>query len=241
MKKETGQIIHEDDYLLIVNKPPGLVVHQGAGHPTGTLAHILSGQYPEMASVGDATRPGIVHRLDKGTSGVMVVAKAQRAYEGLVRLFSSHRVHREYQCLVRGKIKALEGLLDAPIGRHPTRRQKMAVNRLKGKKAQTRYEVARGMAPFFFLHVWPLTGRTHQIRVHLAGLLKAPVVNDQTYGNPPQDKQKLGPVAQGLLGDYPHPLLHSAVLGFTHPITKRDLLIEVPLPDIFQRILDSLE
>ena len=234
------EVLHEDDHLVVVNKPPGLVVHPGAGHPSRTLVDILLDLFPAMAPIGEKGRPGVVHRLDKGTSGAMVLAKSHKAYRSLVSLFSRQQITKKYQCLARGKIKAPEGILEAPIGRHPTRRQKMAINRIKGKEAQTRYSVALERAPFFLLNIWPKSGRTHQIRVHLSSLLKAPIVNDWTYGNPTQDKMLLNPKIREIIGDYPHPLLHARALELTHPITGKNIQVKAPVPTLFQRVIDSL-
>ena len=234
------EILHEDDDLLLINKPAGMTVHPAPKNPTDTLANALLNYFPPIGRVGHKTRPGIVHRLDRGTSGVMVAAKSERCYTRLRSLFSSHHIEREYECIVRGRILRLYGTLDVPIGRHPFRGEKMAINGKRARASVTHYEVRESFGPFHHLKVSLETGRTHQIRVHLSSVLCTPVVNDHTYGNPPQDKIKLGKNIARTLGDYAYPLLHAKKLSFIHPITKTPLLFEVEAPEIFQHLLSGL-
>jgi 23S rRNA pseudouridine1911/1915/1917 synthase len=212
--------IHVDEHVIVVDKPSGLVVHPGAGAPDGTLVNALLARYPELAGVGDPARPGIVHRLDRGTSGLMVVARSTAAYEALVDQLADHRVNREYRTLVHGVVEAAAGLVDAPIGRSshdPTRR---AV-RQDGRPARTRYDVLErftAAGPATLLRCRLETGRTHQIRVHLQAI-GHPVVGDDRYGG----REPAG-VALG------RPFLHAAALAFEHPDGQGPVSYSSPLP-----------
>jgi 23S rRNA pseudouridine1911/1915/1917 synthase len=219
---------YEDDDVIVIAKPAGLVVHPGAGHSSGTLANGLLARYPELATVGDEYRPGIVHRLDRDTSGLMVVARSHPAYDALVAQLASRAVERHYTALVWGKLASPRGLIDAPIGRSESRRTRMAV-RDAGKAARTSYEVQREFdAPVCSLLECALeTGRTHQIRVHLAAI-GHPVVGDATYGGARQ------PLVLG------RPFLHAAVLAFVHPTTGERMRFEEPLPAELAAVLDAL-
>jgi 23S rRNA pseudouridine1911/1915/1917 synthase len=223
-------VVHEDEALLVVDKPAGLVVHPGAGQPTGTLVHGLLARYPDLAAVGEPHRPGIVHRLDKGTSGLMVVARTSAAYERLVDDLAGRRVERRYDTLVWGEVRAPSGLIDAPIGRSARDPARMTVTE-QGKSARTRYELRS-------VHDRPVvvsrlscsleTGRTHQIRVHLRSI-GHPVVGDATYGGA---RQSL-PLAR--------PFLHAAELALTHPLTGAELRWTSDLPADLVAVLDQLE
>ncbi len=223
-------VVHVDDHLLVIDKPAGLIVHPGAGQPTGTLVHGLLARYPEIANVGvDPVRPGIVHRLDKGTSGLLLVARTQEAYESLVAMLAARAVHRRYRTLVWGHVAAAAGLIDAPIGRSTREAMRMAVA-VRGKEARTRYEVlATYDAP---VEVTELactleTGRTHQIRVHLLSIGHA-VVGDLRYNGA---RQSL-PMRR--------PFLHAEVLDLDHPITGESLHFESALPDDLVAVLAQL-
>ena len=235
------EILFEDDYLIIINKPAGLVVHPAPGNYTGTLVNAILHHCPDLKGVGHEKRPGIVHRLDKGTSGVMVVAKEQTAHTGLVELFSTHTIDRQYEALCLGVKMPSKGILDAPIGRSPFNRIKMAANVEPSKKAITHYEVIKYFEKFTHIELTLHTGRTHQIRVHLSELLNSPILNDLTYGRTKEEKTKLSGYLKNLLKDYEHPLLHAKKLGFIHPITKEKLLFETPPPKVFQDTLKELE
>jgi 23S rRNA pseudouridine1911/1915/1917 synthase len=220
---------HEDDDLVVVAKPAGLVVHPGAGHPAGTLVNGLLARYPEIATVGDPARPGIVHRLDRDTSGLMVVARTQVAYEGLVEMLAAHDVERRYQALAWGRFDSRRGVIDAPIGRsvrHPTR---MSV-REGGRDARTHYEVRTEFAdPEVSVVDCRLeTGRTHQIRVHLQAV-GHPVVGDPVYGG----ARRTLPLAR--------PFLHAGGLAFVHPVTGAPVEVGEPLPPELQAVLTDLE
>lgn len=224
-------VVHADSALIIVDKPAGLVVHPGNGHPTGTLVNGLLARYDDIdaARPGDSHRPGIVHRLDAGTSGLLVVARTQAAYEALVEAMKSRRVERRYTALAWGDLQPDQGVIDGPIGRSEGDRTKMAVSST-GRVARTRYEVlARRVDPTLSLVSAQLeTGRTHQIRVHLAAT-KHPVVGDRRYNG----------VRQGVSLD--RPFLHARSLRFTHPETGEECYFESPLPDDLQKVLQKLE
>lgn len=215
------EVLHEDEHLIVIDKPAGLVVHPAPGHPGGTLVNALLAHCGDLAGIGGVLRPGIVHRLDRGTSGVMVAAKDDETHQGLARQFAEHTIDRLYRTLVRGLPGADEGRIDRPIGRHPRDRKRMSVETKSGKASITNWRVLRRFprAMTSELEVRPETGRTHQIRVHLssAGL---PLVGDTVYGRARGNDARLG-----------RPALHAAHLGFEHPIHGRRLVFETPLPD----------
>jgi len=232
------EILFEDEHLVIVNKPAGMVTHPAPGNYTGTLVNAILHHCPDLKGVGDQKRPGIVHRLDKGTSGVMVVAKNQECHEGLVKLFSTHDIDRIYNALVMGSRLNPEGTLESTLGRHPQNRLKMAVNVRNGKRAVTHYKVLSFYENMVLMQLKLETGRTHQIRVHLSSLLKKPILCDPLYGNPKEHLNRLGGEYKSIIKDYPHPFLHARVLGFIHPITKEKLHFEADPPETFQKVLD---
>jgi len=222
-------VVHEDADLVVVDKPAGLVVHPGAGHATGTLVHGLVARYPEVAGVGDADRPGIVHRLDRDTSGLLVVARTEVARRRLVEALAGRRVEREYLALVAGLPEADAGMVDAPIGRSSRQATRMAVS-AKGKEARTRYAVqARWPVPDVALVRCRLeTGRTHQIRVHLAAI-GHPVVGDDTYATGRRPRVVV-----------PRLFLHATRLAFDHPVDGHRVECESPLPPDLAAVVDSL-
>lgn len=222
-------VVHADEHLIIVDKPAGLVVHPGAGNPDGTLVNGLLAQFPEIADVGESHRPGIVHRLDVGTSGLLAVARTQRAYHELVDALSNRDVGRVYTALVWGHLANPLGVIDAPIGRDHRDPQRMAVV-VDGKAARTRYEIRgefRTPTESSLLECRLESGRTHQIRVHLSAI-GHPVVGDPTYGG----------VRGGI--DSPRPFLHAARLELAHPVTREALAFDSVLPDDLSAILSSL-
>jgi 23S rRNA pseudouridine1911/1915/1917 synthase len=235
-------IVYEDPALLVVNKPAGLVVHPGAGHGTGTLVHALLAHCgPALSGIGGVRRPGIVHRLDRGTSGLLVVAKTDVAHLGLARQLKARSVERRYLALVHGAVARREGIVEAAIGRDPRDRLRMAVRPPgQGRPAVTRYRVLErfaGPVPLTYLTAQLGTGRTHQIRVHLASL-GFPVLGDPTYrrrGTPP-----LGPGLGARVDALGGLALHAGVLGFAHPATGAPLRFEAPLPAPFGALLDWL-
>ena len=222
-------VVHEDADLIVVDKPAGLVVHPGAGQDSGTLVNGLLARYPEIRDVGQADRPGIVHRLDKGTSGLLLVARSGRAYDELVAMLAAHEVDRRYRALVWGVPGSPTGLIDAPIGRSARERTRMAVT-VRGKPARTWYEVVRSYSqPVEVTEVVCRleTGRTHQIRVHLASIGHR-VVGDARYGG---ERQSL-PI--------PRPFLHAESLALGHPVTGEGLTFRSPLPDDLADVLAGL-
>jgi 23S rRNA pseudouridine1911/1915/1917 synthase len=231
------EILYEDEHLLFINKPAGLVTHPAPGNYTGTLVNSILFHCKDLKGVGDQKRPGIVHRLDKGTSGIMVVAKTQSCHEGLVLLFSSHNIERFYEAIVIGNVKHNSGFLESYIGRDPHNRLKMKATTTHGKRAYTNYKVLQSFDRLHHMEFKLETGRTHQIRVHTSELLKLPILGDTIYGNTNEQLMKIAPEYKILFGDYPHPLLHAKILGLTHPITKEKLRFEVPPPKIFKDIL----
>jgi len=232
-------IVFEDDSLLVVDKPAGMVVHPGAGHASGTLAAALLAHTPAVAGVGGPGRPGIVHRLDKGTSGLLVVAKRADVYEALVRQFAARSVSRRYLALVHGQVKPPRGVIGAPIGRHPRHRVRMAVRPAgQGKAAITHFAVLERFSGFTYLEARLGTGRTHQIRVHLASL-GHPLVGDETYrrrSTPRIQDPRLASLVEDLAGV----ALHAATLSFAHPATGQKLEFTSPLPERIVRLLSHL-
>jgi len=231
------EIIFEDRDLLVINKPPGLVVHPGAGHRGGTLLNAALFHCPELQEIGDVSRPGLVHRLDKDTSGVMVVAKTDLAHQSLVRQFAGRETTKKYQALVWGRLDAETGEISGEIGRHPSARQKMSVHARRGKAAVTLWRVLQEFpGPVSWLELEPKTGRTHQLRVHLAAE-GHPVVGDATYGGGAA-RFKGAPKLAGLRPLVHRQLLHAASLGFTHPRSGEAVTFTAPLPEDFQLALD---
>jgi 23S rRNA pseudouridine1911/1915/1917 synthase len=224
----TIAVRYEDRDLVVLAKPAGLVVHPGAGHPDGTLVNGLLARYPELAEVGDPARPGIVHRLDRDTSGLLVVARTEAAYDGLVAMLADHDVERRYTALVWGRPDATRGVIDAPIGRSVRRPTRMAV-REGGRGARTNYEVvAEYPEPGVSLLECRLeTGRTHQIRVHLQAI-GHPVVGDAAYG---------GARAALTLG---RPFLHAGALAFAHPVTSVPVSVTEELAPELAEVLAGL-
>ena len=234
------EILFEDEHLVIINKPAGMVTHPAPGNYTGTLVNAVLHHCPDLKGIGDQKRPGIVHRLDKGTSGVMVVAKTQACHEGLVKLFSTHDIKRQYICLAMGTKMPVGGKLESTLGRHPQNRLKMAVNVRNGKDAITHYKVLEQFEKCTLLKMTLQTGRTHQIRVHLSSLLRTPIVMDPLYGQPKDHLHRLDDEVSSILKDYEHPLLHARLLGFVHPITKKELCFEKEPPEVFSKVLEAL-
>ena len=215
-------ILHQDDALVVLDKPAGLVVHPAPGHAGGTLVNALLHHVRDLAGIGGVARPGIVHRLDRGTSGVMVVAKTDSAHGALSKQFHDHTIERVYIAFARGAPAQDDGRIERAIGRHPSDRKRMSIVTKSGRAAATRWSVLRRFpkSGAVKLEIRPETGRTHQIRVHLSahGL---PLLGDETYG-----QAAGGAFARALS----RPALHAAVLGFVHPSTGDRLRFEAPLP-----------
>jgi 23S rRNA pseudouridine1911/1915/1917 synthase len=231
-------VVHEDRHLLVVDKPAGLVVHPGAGRATGTLVNALLHRVRDLSGIGGVLRPGIVHRLDRGTSGLLVVAKDDASHLALSRQFSGRTVEKEYLAVVLGVPRAKEGTIDVPIGRDPVHRQRMSVRAPRGRTARSTYRLVEAFDDAALLRVRIATGRTHQIRVHLAAL-GHPVAGDPTYGGKrrPASGQ---PETRVALEALTRPALHAARLAFTHPATGERLTFESPLPPDLESLLIAL-
>lgn len=220
------RVIHEDAQLLVIDKPSGMVVHPGAGQKTGTLVNALLGRGSKLSSAGGVDRPGIVHRLDKDTSGVLVVAKSDEAHRKLQRQFEGRTLQKTYLALVLGGVEFEQGHIDKSLGRHPKMREKRAVSDAPGSRdALTRYKVLKRFAHATLLEVKPSTGRTHQIRVHLAHLGNA-VVGDPIYGRP-KPGERLA--------------LHAWKIELEHPKTGKTMIFEAPIPEDFTRMVDRYQ
>jgi 23S rRNA pseudouridine1911/1915/1917 synthase len=233
-------VVYEDSSLIVVDKPPGMVVHPAAGNARGTLVNALLYHCPTLSGIGGVERPGIVHRIDKGTSGLLVAAKDDRAHRSLAAQFKAHTVDREYLALVVGLFKeSRAGKFDRPVGRHPRDRKRMSVSTRRGRPALTRYRVERETGAFTLLRLSLGTGRTHQIRVHLSAA-GHPVVGDRTYGGKSASGAGAPGAAARWIRELERPALHAAVLGFEHPVTGERLRFESPLPRDIRRLLARL-
>ncbi|AVW90485.1 RluA family pseudouridine synthase [Celeribacter baekdonensis] len=253
-------VIYEDDDLIVINKPVGMVVHPAPGSPSGTLVNALMYHFGDnLSGIGGEKRPGIVHRIDKDTSGLLVVAKSDKAHQGLAKQFEKHTVERKYYALVYGmpdimdpRLRGVKGVsfegsnvmrITTMLGRHKADRQKQAVSFSEGRHAITRARVVETYgAPvqLCLVECWLETGRTHQIRVHMAHAGHG-LVGDQTYGGRRKLNHKaLSEVARDAVAAFPRQALHAAVLGFVHPVTGEDMLFEAPLPEDMQDLLDQL-
>lgn len=218
-------ILYEDDSILMVNKPKGMVVHPSAGHYTGTLVNaVLWHCQGQLSGINGVSRPGIVHRIDKDTTGVLVVCKNDAAHNAVAAQLKEHSITRKYRAIVHGVIKEDEGTVDEPIGRHPTERKKMASGVKNGKRAVTHYRVLERFQGYTYVECQLETGRTHQIRVHMASI-HHPLLGDTVYG-PAKDSHHL----EGQT-------LHAMVLGLIHPVTGEYLEVEAPLPEYFENLL----
>lgn len=218
-------IVYEDDDILVINKPRDFVVHPGAGTPDGTVLNALLHHYPEIAEV---PRAGIVHRLDKDTTGLMVVAKTVPAQTRLVRALQKRRITREYEAIAIGKMTA-GGMIEKPIGRHTTKRTQMAVNEL-GKPAITHYRVAEHFRIHTRIRLRLETGRTHQIRVHMSHL-QHPLIGDHLYGGRPRLPKEASPELVAMLRGFDRQALHAVMLKLKHPTTGEEMEFHAPIPD----------
>lgn len=220
-------VIFQDRSILVIRKPSGLVVHPGAGNPNHTLVNALLFHYPEIEEIGEPKRPGLVHRLDKETSGLLVVALTKPAYDELKRQFAAREVDKMYIALVYGRFLRESGLIDRPIGRHVRHGDRMSIRSLHPRDAETRFKVLKSYTDFTLLEIKPVTGRMHQIRVHMASS-GHPVVGDTRYGRRKNTAK------------CPRMFLHSTYLSFTHPLSGKRIEFSSPLPDDLQEMLDRL-
>ena len=222
-------ILYEDEDLLVINKPKGMVVHPAAGHYSGTLVNaILYHCDGQLSGINGVLRPGIVHRIDRDTTGSLLVCKNDMAHRALAEQLKEHSINRRYRAIVWGNLKDDEGTVDAPIGRHPVDRKKMAINRQNGKNAVTHYTVLQRFSKFTYIECRLETGRTHQIRVHMASI-GHPLLGDEVYGP----------------GKSPYTLegqcLHAMTLGFVHPRTGEYVECTAPLPPYFDHLLKTMK
>ena len=221
-------ILYEDDYLLVVNKPKGMVVHPSAGHMEGTLVNaVLAHCEGKLSGINGVLRPGIVHRIDRDTTGALLICKDDAAHRDLAEQLKVHSIKRRYRAVVYGNFKEEEGTVEGPIGRHPTDRKKMAIKYKNGKDAVTHYRVLERFGNTTYIECRLETGRTHQIRVHMSSI-GHPLLGDEVYG----DKKN----AYHLQGQ----ALHAMILGFVHPHTGEYMEFEAPLPEYFVKLLDKL-
>lgn len=221
------EIMYEDDDIAVVNKPQGMVVHPAAGNFTGTLVNALLAKCSNLSGINGVIRPGIVHRIDKDTSGVLVVAKNDNAHKALAEQIKEHSMKRVYMALVEGVIKNDEGTIDLPIGRHPIERKRMAVVQKNGRNAVTHYKVLERFKANTLVEARLETGRTHQIRVHMS-YIGHPLVGDPVYGFKKQHFKLKGQA------------LHAMTLGFIHPTTKEYMEFNAPLPEYYEQLLYKL-
>ncbi len=223
-------ILYEDADVIVLNKPKGMVVHPAAGHYSGTLVNALLYHCgDELSGINGVMRPGIVHRIDKDTTGSLVVCKNDKAHKSIAAQLKEHSVTRSYRAICCGVIREEEGCIDAPVGRHPTDRKKMAVNEKNGKRAVTHYKVLERFKEYTYIECRLETGRTHQIRVHMASI-GHPLLGDSIYGG---EVRKCPFRLEGQT-------LHAMTIGFIHPSTGKYVEIEAPLPDYFSRLLNIL-
>lgn len=221
-------ILYEDECLLVINKPKGMVVHPAAGHTSGTLVNaVLYHCQGNLSGINGVLRPGIVHRIDKDTTGALVICKDDITHRDLAEQLKVHSITRRYRAIVSGNLKEEEGTIEGPIGRHPTDRKKMAINRTNGKEAVTHYRVLERFGNATYIECQLETGRTHQIRVHMTSI-GHPLLGDEIYGSSKNPYHLEGQT------------LHAMVLGFIHPKNKEYMEFEAPLPEYFGKLLEKL-
>lgn len=222
-------IIYEDKDILIVNKPKDMVVHPAPGHYEGTIVNAVMYHCKDaLSGINGVMRPGIVHRIDKDTTGSLIICKNDEAHNFIAAQLKEHSINRRYRAIVWGRVSLDEGVIDAPIGRHPTDRKKMAINQKNGKTAVTHYKVLERFEKFSYIECRLETGRTHQIRVHMASI-GHPLLGDEVYSNAKSPYKVKGQT------------LHAMTIGFIHPSTKEYMEFEAPLPDYFEDILRKLK
>lgn len=222
------EILYEDKDILIVNKPKNMVVHPAPGHYEGTVVNAVMYHCKDaLSGINGVMRPGIVHRIDKDTTGSLIICKNDEAHNDIAAQLKEHSINRRYRAVVWGRIASDEGVVDAPIGRHPTDRKKMAINEKNGKRAVTHYKVLERFDKFTYIECRLETGRTHQIRVHMASI-GHPLLGDEVYSGAKSPYKTEGQT------------LHAMTLGFVHPTTKEYMEFEAPLPEYFENILRKL-
>lgn len=232
------EILYEDTWLAVVSKPRGLVVHPAPGHSSGTLVNALLHRCRDLSGIGGALRPGIVHRLDKDTSGLLVIAKDDATHRALQAQFQGRSVKKAYLAVVVGRLEG-EGVVDRPVGRHPADRKKMAVDAPRGRQALTRWKSLQALKGATLVEARIETGRTHQIRVHLASL-GHPVAGDPVYGGISAARGVADPVARRRLSAETAQALHSWRLGFRHPQTGEEMEFEAPVPEEMAKLIEDL-
>lgn len=221
-------ILYEDPYLLVVNKPKGMVVHPAAGHTGGTLVNAVMAHCGEnLSGINGILRPGIVHRIDKDTTGALLVCKTDEVHRSLAEQLKEHSIKRRYRAIVRGNLKEDTGTIEGPIGRHPTDRKKMAINYKNGKDAVTHYKVLERFGQYTYVECRLETGRTHQIRVHMSSI-GHPLLGDTVYGSGKDPFHLEGQT------------LHAMILGFIHPTSGEYMEFSAPLPEYFLKLLEKL-
>ena len=238
-------ILYEDDDLIIINKSAGVVIHPGAGNHQNTIVNGLLFKYKKnLSNIGGKLRPGIIHRIDKDTSGVIVVAKNDNAHINLSKQFSEHTIKRKYEALVWGSLKPQSGIINEKIGRSERNRQLMAVKKEKGKIAITNYKTIKifknsDLPKISLIECQLETGRTHQIRVHM-NFKGSPIVGDKSYGKSKTKFKKINLVAEKIIGDFTRQALHAKSLGFVHPTTKKNVFFESKRPKDFDKLIKTL-
>jgi 23S rRNA pseudouridine1911/1915/1917 synthase len=232
-------ILYEDPSIIVIDKPQGMVVHPAYGNPSGTLANALLYHCKDLAGINGVLRPGIVHRLDKDTSGVMVVAKNDEAFHNLIKQFKNRTVKKVYSAIVYGKMSLDEGLIDSAVGRHPTERKRMSTRTKKGREAITRWKRLEEFDGFTLLEISPQTGRTHQIRVHLSSV-GHPVLGDPLYGRKGRPGGIHDPVLKECVRRMNRQALHARRLTFIHPRTGERVEFVSPIPQDMEKVLECL-
>ena len=239
------ELLYEDKHLLVINKSPGLVVHPAPGHYSGTLVNALLYHCPDLSGIGGAHRPGIVHRLDKDTSGALVVAKTADAHEHLARQFKARTIQKTYLALVYGEFDATDGTIRLPIGRHPTDRKRMSTQSHKRREAETQWNICEQFKGLTLLELYLRTGRTHQIRVHCAAM-DHPIVGDPVY-RPRKFHKNIAKTYSVLptsmidaVKTVKRQMLHAWRLGFVHPVSGESMTFEAPLPEDMAALLERL-
>ena len=220
------EYIYKDQDIILINKPAGIIVHPGTKNPKHTLLNGILNDFPEIKYVGNPERPGIVHRLDKETSGILIVARNNRSFESLSNMFKSRKIHKEYVCLVKGIVNPVEGTINSPIARHPRLKIKQAIV-INGKESITKYKTMKNIKNFSLLRIQLFTGRMHQIRVHLSSI-GHPILGDSLYGKKNNELFK-------------RHFLHANKIVFDHPITKNLMEFKSDLPKDLEKILNNIE